>query len=113
LFAKRQKFSPLPLIPVHVDEPFRQWGLDLIGQINPPSSVQQKWILTTTDYFTKWVEAIPARNATDSVVIKFMEENMLSRFGCPFKIITDNAYVFKSAKYWTLHYILPSRQWLG
>jgi len=28
-----------------------------------------------------------------------MEENILSRFGCPFKIITNNAQVFKYAKF--------------
>jgi len=33
------------------------------------------------------------------MVIKFMEENILSRFGCPIKIITDNAQVFKLEKF--------------
>jgi transposase InsO family protein len=61
--------------------------------LNP--SAQHKWILTATDYFSKWVEAIPTRNATDSVVINFLEENILARFGCPRKIITDNAQAFK------------------
>jgi hypothetical protein len=42
------------------------------------------------------VEAIPTRKATDSVVIDFLEENILSRFGCPRKIVTDNAWDFKS-----------------
>ena len=51
------------------------------------------------DYFTKWVEAIPARNATDTVVMKFIEENIISRFGCPAKIVTDNAQAFKSEKF--------------
>jgi len=37
------------------------------------------------------MEAIPTRETTDVVVIKFLEENILSRFGCPRKIITDNA----------------------
>ena len=41
------------------------------------------------------MEAIPTRNATDSVVIRFIEENILSRFGCPRKIVTDNAQAFK------------------
>ena len=45
------------------------------------------------------MEAIPARNATDIVIIKFMEENIISRFGCPARIITDNAQAFKSAKF--------------
>ena len=98
-FSERQKLVALPLIPVHVDEPFKQWGIDFIGEIHPPSSVQHNWILTATDYFTKWVEAISARNATDTVIIKFMEENIISRFGCPARIVTDNAQAFKSAKF--------------
>jgi hypothetical protein len=52
--------------------------------------------LTATDYFTKWVEAILTRKEIDSVVIDFLEENMLSRFDCPRKIVTDNAQAFKS-----------------
>eukprot|EP00253_Pinus_taeda_P029198 PITA_29198 len=53
---------------------------------------------TATDYFTKWIEAIPCRQANDSVIIQFLENNILSRFGCPNKIITDNAATFRSKK---------------
>jgi hypothetical protein len=44
----------------------------------------------------KWVEAIPTQNATDSVVIIFLKENILARFGCPRKIVIDNSQAFKS-----------------
>ena len=37
-FAEKQKLPALPLIPVHVNEPFQQWGLDFIGEIHHPSS---------------------------------------------------------------------------
>jgi len=50
------------------------------------------------DYFTKWIEAIPTRQANDSVIISFLENNILSRFGYSMKIITDNAQAFKSKK---------------
>lgn len=53
---------------------------------------------TTTNYFTKWVEAIPVRNATNSMVMKFIEENILSRFGCPKRIVTNNVKAFSSIK---------------
>lgn len=95
IFAGKQKLKPLPLKPIAVDGSFQQWGMDFIGEIHHPSSGQHKWILTTTDYFTKWIEAISV-NATQQVVVKFLEENILSRFGCPRKIIVDNAQVFKS-----------------
>jgi transposase InsO family protein len=96
LFAGKQKIPALPLVSVKTEAPFKKWGLDFIGKINPHSSAQHKWIVTTIDYFTKWVEAIPTRKATNSVVMDFLEENILSRFGCPRKIVTDNAQAFKS-----------------
>jgi hypothetical protein len=93
----KQKLLSLPLKPIIANGPFQQWGLDFIGEIHPPSSGKHRWILTTTDYFTKWIEAIPTRNATDKVIINFLEENIFSRFGCPRKLITDNAQAFKYA----------------
>ena len=95
---RKKKILPLPLKPISVEVPFQQWGLDFIGEIHPPSSAQHKWILTAIYYFTKWIEAIPSRQATDTIIITFLESNILSRFGCPTKIITDNATTFKSRK---------------
>jgi len=70
--------------------------LDFIGEIHPPSSGQHKWILTAIDYFTKWIEVVPSKKATDDVIIKFLETNILSCFGCPKNIIIDNAKYFRS-----------------
>eukprot|EP00253_Pinus_taeda_P036690 PITA_36690 len=98
IFEGKRKLLPLPLKPISTENPFQQWGLDFIGEIHPSSSGQHKWILTATDYFTKWIEAIPCRQANDSTIIQFLESNILSRFGCPEKIITDNAAAFKSNK---------------
>ena len=88
----------LPFKPISIEISFQQWGLDFIGEIHPSSSAQHKWILTATDYFTKWIEAIPSSQATDTVIISFLESNIISRFGCPQKIITDNAATFKYKK---------------
>eukprot|EP00253_Pinus_taeda_P031142 PITA_31142 len=96
VFEGKRKLMPMPLVPIYVEAPFQQWGLDFIGEIHPPSSGQHRWILTATDYFTKWIEATPTRQANDSVIISFLENNILSIFGCPIKIITDNAQAFKS-----------------
>jgi hypothetical protein len=95
-FAGKQKLMSLPLKPIIAHGPFQQWGLDFIGEINPSSSGQHKWILTATDYFTKWIEAIPTRNATYKVIMEFLEGHIFSRFGCPKKLVTDNAQDFKS-----------------
>eukprot|EP00253_Pinus_taeda_P030308 PITA_30308 len=98
IFEGKRKLLPLPLKPISTERPFQQWGLDFIGEIHPSSSGQHKWILTATDYFTKWIEAIPCRQANHSIIMQFLESNILSRFGCPEKIITDNAAAFKSKR---------------
>jgi len=70
--------------------------LDCIGEINPHSSGQHKWILVATDYFTKWIEAAPTRKADHNVVMKFLTENIFSRFGCPQKLVTDNVAALRA-----------------
>jgi len=95
IFEGKRRLLPLPLKPISTEKPFQQWGLDFIREIHPSSSGQHKWILTATDYFTKWIEAIPCRQANDTTIIQFLECNILSRFGCPEKIISDNAAAFK------------------
>jgi hypothetical protein len=79
----------LPLQPVVVKAPFQQWGLDFIGQFKDNSSNGYTWIMTTTDYFTKWVEAIPTKPTTDKVVMDFLEDRIIILFGVPTKITTD------------------------
>ena len=98
IFLWKEEMVPLPLNPISVEAPFQQWGLDLIGEINPNSLGKHKWILTATNYFTKWIEAIPTRRATYAMIIDFLENNILARFGCPKRIVTDNVVSFKSRK---------------
>ena len=50
----------------------------------------------TIDYLTKWIEEIPTKRDTNEVIMNFLEENILARFGCPRGILTDNAADFKS-----------------
>jgi hypothetical protein len=95
IFEGKRKLLPLPLKPISVEAPFQHWGLEFIGEIHPPSSSQHKWILTATEYFTKWIEVVPTRKATNVVIINFLETNILSRFECPMKIIGDSATTFK------------------
>lgn len=87
----------MPLKPIVVDESFAQWGLDFIGMIDPPSFSNHKWILTATDYFTCWTEAIPLKNATEAEILSFLEE-LVVRFGLLKTIILDNARAFTSSK---------------
>jgi transposase InsO family protein len=83
------------LKPIVVTGPFQQWGFDFIGEMHPSLSGQHRWILVETDYFTKWIEAIPTRNATHSVIINFLNDHIFARFGCPKRLVIDNEITFK------------------
>eukprot|EP00253_Pinus_taeda_P009950 PITA_09950 len=92
--AGRQKKPSLPLQPVNIEQPFTQWGLDIIGEIVPHSSKQHRYILTATDYFTKWVEAVPLKAANSENIIEFIDQFIITRFGLPSALIFDNASYF-------------------
>ena len=59
-----------------------------------PNSFGNQYILVVVDYVTKWVEAIPSSTSDNKVVIKFLKENIFSRFGTPCAIISDNGTHF-------------------
>ena len=73
--------------------------IDLIGQIYPPSSKGHMFILVATDYFTKWVEAIPLKKVTSANMIDFVKEHIIYRFGIPQTITTDQGTMFTSGEF--------------
>ena len=96
-FSNKKIFTSLPLHPIQVDQPFTQWGLDFIGPINPPSSSGHKWILATTNYFIRWIDAISLKDATKSLVVEFLD-GIVTKFDKTSTIILDNAKSFVQAQ---------------
>ncbi|PKU87065.1 hypothetical protein MA16_Dca023756 [Dendrobium catenatum] len=89
---------PNVLHPTIASWPFDSWGPDIIRPINPPSIRGHHFILAVTDYFSKWVEAIPLRNVTSHHVLKCFRDHIVYRFSVPRRIISDNGSAFKSTK---------------
>ena len=73
--------------------------MDMIGQINPPSSKGHQWVLAVMNYFTKWVEVVPMRSVATKDVISFVKEHIIHRFGIPQTITTDGGLVFISEEF--------------
>lgn len=96
----------MPLQPLIEVRPFSQWGLDFIGMINPPSSSQHKYILTTTNYCTRWSEEKALKSCTIEVVINFLEEYVVTRFRCPLAFVCDNGPAITSLGFsnWVFEY---------
>ena len=58
------------------------------------SSFQNLYILLGVDYVSKWVEAITCPRNDVSIVVRFIQRNILSRFGTPKTIISDKGSHF-------------------
>jgi hypothetical protein len=101
MFGKIQMVPASAMNPIIKPWPFRGWGMDMIGKIHPASSKKHEWILVITDYFTKWVEAVPMKKVKSEDVIKFVKEHVIHRFGIPQTITTDGGSVFVSKEFRT------------
>eukprot|EP00253_Pinus_taeda_P005037 PITA_05037 len=85
----------MPHQPQVTFEPFKKWGMDFVGPINPPSK-QKSYIIVCTDYLTKWAETKAIKAVTEEKVAEFLRENMFYKFGYPRKLVTDQGSQFTS-----------------
>ena len=84
------------LQPVVSPWPFSQWAFDLIGAISPPSSDGHKFIIIATEYFTKWVDAVPLTFTTGKQISRFILNYIICRYGVPLSIISDHGTPFQN-----------------
>ena len=90
--GKISRHHMMPLSLILVVDLFDVWGIDFMGPF--PSSFGYIYILVGVDYVSKWVEVVPCRAADHRVVLKFLKENIFSRFGVPKAIISDGGSHF-------------------
>ncbi|RVW12796.1 Transposon Tf2-12 polyprotein [Vitis vinifera] len=90
--GKLTRRNMMPLNPILIVDVFDVWGIDFMGPF--PMSFGHSYILVGVDYVSKWVEAIPCRSNDHKVVLKFLKENIFSRFGVPKAIISDGGTHF-------------------
>ncbi len=62
------------LHPIPVKSPWFHVGIDFIGPINPTSIAGNRYILTVSDYFTKFVDAVPLADKSARGVVKSLSK---------------------------------------
>jgi hypothetical protein len=89
--AKRKAPTPrpkYPLQPITVGAPFERVGMDVVGPL-PQTQLGNKWILVFTEYLTKWPEAVAIPNQEAATVASAFVSEIISRHGCPQKLLSD------------------------
>ena len=62
----------------------------------PLATGNRKFVLVSTDYFMKWVEAEALANIMDVDVKRFVWKNIVTRFGVPRTLVSNNGLQFDS-----------------
>ncbi|RDY13374.1 Gypsy retrotransposon integrase-like protein 1, partial [Mucuna pruriens] len=88
-YANYLNVAPSALYSLNAPWPFSMWGIDVIEPIEPKASNGHRFILVVIDYFTKWVEAASYFTVTCNTVVRFIERDIICRYGLPAHI-TDN-----------------------
>lgn len=87
--------NEMPLQPQVLIEPFERWDLDFVCPIAPMSR-KKRYILVSTDYVTKWVQAKTLYQANEQTFVEFVFEDFFTHFGDPREIVTDQGTQFMS-----------------
>ena len=75
--------------------PYERIALGIMGPL-PTTESGQKNILVVGDYFTKWTKAFPLPNQEAKTVAEKLVNEVISRFGAPERIHTDQGRNFKA-----------------
>nr|KAJ0211608.1 hypothetical protein LSAT_V11C400219340 [Lactuca sativa] len=92
-YAPVQENPPVTLRNISSPWPFYQWGIDIVGSF-PEAPGRLKYMVVAVDYFTKWIEAEPLACISERHMIKFVWKNIMTRFGTPKVLISDNGLQF-------------------
>ena len=85
----------MPLNPQVTLQAFDKWAIDSVGPINPPGKrTGARYIITTTYYLTRWAEAKPVKDCSLDIAAQFIFENIVTRFGCPRVLMSDQGLHF-------------------
>src|SRR6266542_93929 len=80
---------------IKIKELFYQWGIDIVRPLIETSR-ENKYIVVAINYFTKYPEARALTNANAKSVANFIYEDIICRYGCPRKIISDRGTHFNN-----------------
>jgi transposase InsO family protein len=94
---RRQK-TPGKLRPIKPPEGVWQLvAMDFHGPINPTSQRGNKYIISLTDILSKFVVTKAVKDNSAQTAVRFLKEDIISKFGTPRCILTDNGTHFTSS----------------
>ena len=89
----KSKVAPMQL--VRSGFPMERLAIDILGEL-PKTENGNKYILVVADYFTKWTECFGMPNMETVTIARILVNDVISKFGIPAKIHSDQGSQFES-----------------
>ena len=80
---------------IKVSQPMELWAMDIVGPLHVTAQGNQ-YVLVMSDHYTMWVEATPIPSHRAEPVAREFVNEVISRHGVPYKILTDQGRNFES-----------------
>lgn len=84
------------LVATVVGAPWERVSADFLGPVSRTTQ-GNRYLLVFTDYFTRWVVAVPTADCTAETVAQHFVEKIVLQFGAPRELLSDNGPAFASA----------------
>jgi len=93
--GKPNRRDEMSLVPQVTLRAFDKWVVDFVGSINPPGKrTGARYIITATEYLTRWVEEAPVKYCTTKMTANLLFENVVTGFGFPRILLSDQGSHF-------------------
>jgi hypothetical protein len=84
-----------PNYSVQTYDIFKHWAIDFVGPF-PPDPEGNKYAVVAIEYLSRWAEAVPTRTATAMDAANFIYNQIITRYGIPMSIQSDNGPHFSN-----------------
>ena len=92
---KPEKHNRAPMTPHCIEKKMERVSMDILGPL-PENERGNRYILCMGDHFTKWISAVPIPNQETTTIANAVIVYVISVFGVPKEIYTDQGRNFES-----------------
>ena len=92
--GKPSRRDEMPLNPQITLQLFEKCEINFAGLITPQGNMSVHYMITAMEYLTRSAEAQLVKDCTTATAMKFLFENMLTRFGCLKILMSDHGTHF-------------------